>query len=467
MASRRVSGLLSLVLVVALSAMAGCQPQTTTDDNGEIGSVSVVGVWGGGEIEAFQDVVAGWEEETGGSMDFEGTRDLSSILRARVAGGNPPDLAILPNPALLEEFARQGDLQPIDGVLDMSQLQQNFSETWIDQGSVDGQLYGLFVKASSKSTVWYNPNVFEAEGYAIPETWDELMQLTQQIADEADAEPWSIGVESGGASGWPASDWIQEIVLAEAGPDVYDQWVNNEIPWTDPAIRSAFEKFGEIALNDDYVVGGPSRVLSTSFEDAAYDPFTDPPQAHMYFLGAFAQGFIEDQFPDLEPIQDYDFFDFPPVDPQFQGAATGGADVIVMFNDTPSARSLMEYLAQGESWRPWAEAGGYQTPNQGLSTDAYPDEIAAKAAEQLTESEIFRFDADDAMPAEVQNEFWSGILEYLQNPDRLDQILQNIQDTAEEVYARLPEDTQPDPGAEETPSPDAGEEETPAAGAEE
>ncbi len=426
---------LALAMMVMLAACAVDEPEPVVDDEEPIGTVTVMGVWRGGEIEAFEEVVAGWEADTGGTMEFEGTRDLSAILRARVAGDNPPDLAILPNPALLVDFAETGDLIALDDILDMDQIDNDYGEAWIDLGTVNGDLYGLFVKAATKSTVWHNPKSFDEAGYEIPETWDDLLALSDQMLEDGVA-PWSIGIESGGATGWPATDWIAEILLTESGPDVYDQWVDHEIPWTDPAIESAFEKFGEVALTEGYVPGGVDAILSTGFQDASYLPFEDPPQAHMYFLGAFTQGFIAEQFPDLVPEEDYDFFKFPYIDPAYEGAVTGGADVVVMFNDTPSARSLMNYLATADAWVPWAEAGGYSSPNRSLDLAVYPDPLAAKAAEQLTESPIFRFGAGDMMPSEVQNAFWTGVVDYLQNPDRLDDILGEIEAVAVESYGQ-------------------------------
>jgi len=429
--------LLMCVLAIALLAVSACAQEDTdggeVEDGGEeIGTVSVMGVWGESELDAFTEVAAGWEEETGGTMEFEGTRDLSAILRARVSGGNPPDLAVLPNPALLQDFASTGDLQPIDGFLDMGALEGDYAQTWIDLGSADGTLYGLFVKAATKSTVWYDPTEFDAAGYEIPATWDELIALSDQMVADGVAAPWSIGLESGGASGWPATDWIQEIYLTESGPDMYDQWVNHEIPWTDDSVKSAWEHFGEIALTEGYVPGGVDAMLASNFTDASYLPFEDPPQAYMYFLGAFTQGFISEQFPDQEPVTDYDFFKF--VEINEPGTVTGGADVIVMFNDTPSARSLLEYLADGANWESWAQAGGFATPSQALDASAYPDELARKAAEQLTESETFRFDADDLMPSELQTAYFQGILDYLQNPGNLDQILADIEAVAATAY---------------------------------
>ena len=422
---------LAAMLAAALVLVACAPADDGVTDNGDepIGTVSVIGVWGGGEVDAFTEVVAGWETETGGTMEFEGTRDLSAILRARVAGGNPPDLAVLPNPALLQELAAMGALQPLDDVVDISGA---YAQTWLDLGSVDGQLYGMFIKAATKSTVWYDPMTFAEGEYETPTTWDELFALTDEIKAAGGPAPWAIGLESGGASGWPGTDWIQEILLTESGPDVYDQWVNHEIPWTDPAVKSAWERFGEIALGEGNVTGGVPSILSTNFEDGSHLPFEDPPRAHMYFLGAFTQGFIATQFPDQVAGTDYDFFKF--VEINEPGTATGGADVIVMLNDTPSARSLMEYLAGGSNWESWAAAGGYATPNQGLDVSVYPDDLARKAAEQLTDSETFRFDADDLMPAELQNAYFSGILEYLQNPGDLDAILANIETIAAGAY---------------------------------
>lgn len=178
----------------------------------KVGTVHVMGVWGGDELKAFRTVAAEWEKRTGGRVEFEGTRDLAPVLRARVIGGHPPDLAILPNPALMKKFVRTGKLKPIDKVLKISQLRKDYSPTWLNLGSVDGTLFGLFVKATIKATIWYNPKEFSANRWEIPKTWEELITFSDRIVAEG-RTPWSIAVESGGASGWPASDWIQEIFL--------------------------------------------------------------------------------------------------------------------------------------------------------------------------------------------------------------------------------------------------------------
>jgi len=401
----------------------------------KIGTVSVMGVWGGDELKAFRTVASGWEKQTGGDMQFEGTRDLAPVLRARVVGGNPPDLAILPNPALMVEFARTGKLKSIQQTIDPSQLKKDYAETWINLGSVDRTLYGLFVKAATKSTIWYNPKELAANGWEVPKAWDELITLSDRIV-AAGKNPWSIGVESGGASGWPASDWIQEIFLHESGPDLYDQWVEHKISWTDKRVKSAFEKFGKIALTSNYVPGGAQTILAMNFIDSSYLPFQKPPKASLYFLGSFTQGFISKQFPDLRLGEEYNFFPFPAIDSKYAGAITGGADLVVMFRETESARSFLKYLATAKSWEVWAKGGGYSSPNRSLNLTVYPDPLSAKAAEQLTTSPLFRFDADDLMPAEVQKAFWKGALDYLRAPGRLDAILGEIEAVAREAYSR-------------------------------
>ena len=247
--------------------------------------------------------------------------------------------------------------------------------------------------------------------------------------------PWSVAIESGEASGWPATDWIGEILLHESGGDVYDQWVNHEIPWTDSRIKSAWEKFGQIVLTPDYVPGGAIAALATNFVDGSWLPYNDPPQAAMYYLGAFTQGFIGDQFPNLVAGEDYDFFPFPTINTMYVGGVTGGADVVVAFNDNDTTRSFMEYLASADAQQIWVERGGFTSANSEVSLDAYPDPLARRAAQQLTEATVFRFDADDNMPSAVQKSFWDGTLAYLQNPSQLDSILADIEIRAVDAYS--------------------------------
>ena len=421
---------LFMVFTVTLAACGG--GEVTPTPSPSIGAVSVIHQWvSGGEPESFRAMVSPWEDLTGGKVDDVGTRDILEVLTIRVAGGNPPDIAVLSTPGTMQMFARDGVLVALDSFLDMDKIRNEYSQAWIDIGTVDGKLYGIPSKAANKSTVWYNPKVFDANGLQVPETWNEMIALSDQLV-AAGLSPWSIGVESGGTSGWPGTDWIGQLLLSEHGPESYDQWVNHEIPWTDSRVRSAWEKFGQIALTPGYVAGGADFVLSTNFASASYLPFESPPKAAMYFLGSFVQGFIEGQFPDLIIEENYSFFPFPSVNPQYEGAVTSGADLLVMFNDNEASRSLVEYLATAEAQEIWVHRGGFTSTNKLVSLESYPDALAAKVAEQLTSAEIVRFDADDIWGGDLQDAFYRGVLNYLADPSRLDAILEDIEAVAAE-----------------------------------
>jgi len=432
----RRKSLFYVVLVLLVTVIpAGCAAPPPEEG---IGRVEVLGVWGGDEMASFQAMVAPWQEETGGVMEFTGTRDLMAILTTRVEAGNPPDVVILPNPGQMVELAGDGKLIALDSFLDMNRMRREYAQGWLDLGSINGRLYGIFMKAAGKGTIWYNPRVFAANGWKEPATWDDLIALSDRIVSEggAPAYPWSVGLESGEASGWPATDWIGEILLHESGGKVYDRWLNHEIPWTDPRIKSAWEKFGRIVFTPGYVPGGAIGALATGFIDASYLPFEDPPKAAMYCLGSFTQEFIAGQYPGLVAGEDYAFFPFPAIDSRYAGAVTGGADIVVVFKDTPATRSFVNYLTSAGAQEIWVKRGGFTSVNKLVNPDAYPDALSRKAAEQLTGATIFRFDADDSMPSAVQKAFWEGTLNYLQNPDKLDSVLTDIESRAVEAYGQ-------------------------------
>ncbi|RLE30068.1 carbohydrate ABC transporter substrate-binding protein, partial [Candidatus Acetothermia bacterium] len=216
------------------------------------GSISVMVLWSGTELDAFQQVVDAFTASTGIQVRVESVgRDLPQILVARLEGGNPPDVAAMPNPGQMAEFVSRGALVPVDGFVDLTQ----FPKAFVDLATVDGHVYGIFISADLKSLVWYNPDALYAEGLAPADSWDELMYITQVLADRGKV-PWAVGLESGAASGWPGTDWIEDIMLRTAGPELYDKWVAHEIPWTHPAVKRAFELFGAIVKNEAYVYGG-------------------------------------------------------------------------------------------------------------------------------------------------------------------------------------------------------------------
>ncbi|MFH1723719.1 MAG: ABC transporter substrate-binding protein [Elusimicrobiota bacterium] len=418
---------LSALLLLAGGAGAG---HAAPD---KLGKVNVLGVWKGEELRSFRAVVKPWEKETGGKMRFEGSRDLSAVLTARAAKGDAPDVAILPNPGLMVQLAKTKKLVPLDGMLDMTHFEAEYARTWIELGSVEGSLYGVFYKAANKSTLWYSPQQFSDHQWPIPRTWKSLLAVSERIHEEGKT-PWALGLESGDASGWPATDWIGEILLKEYGPEKYDAWVAHEIPWTDEAVRSAWENFGRIAHGEGYVAGGASGILTTGFREAAYRVFRKPPKAYLYFLGSFTKKFITERFSGLMPAKDYSFIPFPALNPAYSGAVTGGADVVVVFKDNATTRSFINYLASAEAQEIWVERGGFTAVNRKVRLHSYPDWVSARIALQLSNAKVFRFDADDQMPAEVQKAFWKGALDYVRDQASLDRVLEDIEAVARKAY---------------------------------
>jgi len=236
------------------------------------GSVTVMGVWTGAEAEAFQKMVAPFEEETGIKVEFTGTRDLPAILTTRVQAGNPPDVSAMPNPGQMLQFAKEGRF------MDRETLLTQYSDAWLDLGSYDGELYSIFISADLKSMVWYSPKAFAAAGYEVPSTWEELNALSDKMVADGNT-PWA----------------------RIASPETYDAWVNHEIAWTNETVMRAFEIFGDITQNSEYVYGGPNAVLTIPFGDSADALFTDPPNAYMHRQATFIKGFILEHFPDLVP----------------------------------------------------------------------------------------------------------------------------------------------------------------------
>ena len=397
--------------------------------------VSVLGVWGGSELESFLAMVRPFEQRTGVTVEFEGTRDINAVLTTRVKGGNPPDIAGVPGPGQMAELARAGALISLNDVVDLAALKQQYAAGWIDLATVDGKLYAVFIKAALKGLIWYNGGVFQARGYTVPTTWDGLIALTNRIAQEG-GTPWCIGLESGAASGWPATDWIETIMLRTAGPETYVKWYRHEIPWTDPAVKTAWQMFGTIAARERNVYGGIEGELATNFGESPFPLFTHPPGCALHFQASFIQDFIQQQYPGLRPITDLNFFPFPRIAPQVPPSVEVAGDLLAMFRDTPQARALIRYLTTPEAHAIWVKRGGALSPNRRVGPREYPDPLARRVAEILTGAQTVRFDASDMMPDAVNSAFVEATMTYVQHPDRLDQILDDLERVAKDTANR-------------------------------
>lgn len=422
------SRLWTLIFLIAVSLMLAPSAALAQD-----GIVTILGVWGGQELEAFQKVMDAFTEKTGIKVQFEGTRDLTTVLETRLQAGNPPDIAGIQGPGQMKQFAERGALVDLSQYLDMDELARDLGPAWIELGSYGDGFYGLMISADIKSLIWYRPDQFAAKGYEVPTTWAELEALMDQMVANGDT-PWAIGVESGAASGWPATDWIEDILLRTAGPEVYDQWVAHEIPWTDPRVKEAFEIFGKIVRNSDYVYGGPAAVLSTNFGDSVNDLFSDPPKAMMHRQASFIASFIEEANPDVVFGKDVDFFVFPPIKEEHGNPMLGAGDMLAQFNDTPEAVEFMKFMATAEAQAIWVRELGKLGTNVKIDPSVYRNDLTRDMARALAQAESFRFDGSDSMPAAVgSGAFFEAMLMYIGGED-LDSVLEFLEQAAQEAY---------------------------------
>lgn len=395
------------------------------------GTVSYLGVWGGQELENFREVLKPFEEATGIKVQYEGTRDLNAVLTTRVQGNNPPDLAGLPGPGQLEQFAGAGKIVALDSILDMNAVKRDFAEGWLDLGSSNNKLYGIFTGASVKGLIWYNTKAYT--GPKAPKTWDELNTWAKAQAAQGKT-PWCVGVESGAASGWPGTDWIENILLRQSGPQVYDQWYQGKLAWTSPQVKSAFQVFGSIVTDPKMVFGGPTAVLTTNFGDAGTPLFTNPPRCFLHHQATFIAEFFTKNNPNIKPVEDFDFFGFPDIDARYSGAIEAGGDIVGVFKDTPQARALIRYLSTAEAQAIWVKAGQTISPNKRVPLNLYPNALNRRAAQIVNSAKAVRFDASDLMPSAMNDAFWKAVVAYIQNPGNLDSILANLDNVRKDAY---------------------------------
>lgn len=436
---RRASGFLAAVAILAAAcsspgttaspaASSAVSPSAAASggespaaSGGQIGgTVTVIGTWGGSEQESFLAMVKPFEDSTGVDVQYTGTRDINTVLSTGVASGILPDVAGLPGPGQLVEWAKAGAIKPLDDVLDTATYKADTAPALVDLGTVDGKISGIFIKAAVKGLIWFNPDVYKG---GEPATWDALTATSPAPADKL----WCIGLESGAASGWPGTDWIEDFVLRQAGPDVYDAWVAGTQKWTSPEIKAAFEAFGSAVSN---AYGGSNAVLTTNFGDGGNQLFTDPPGCIFHHQASFITDFFKKQGGAKDG--QFDFFRMPDINPSFAGATTGAGDLFGMFNDTPQARALMAYLVTPEAQAIWVERGGALSANTKVTS--YPDDISKRSAEILANSKIFRFDGSDLMPVAMNDSFWKAILDYVKDPSQLDSILANLDTVQTSAY---------------------------------
>ena len=380
-------------------------------------TVTVFGPWLSPESERFTNLLAYFNEATGANAVYTGSDGFEQQIVIDAEAGSPPNIAVYPQPGLASNMARDGLLSPLpEGMGDWIASNYAAGESWLDLGTYqdpDGndQAYGFFFNVNLKSMVWYVPENFEDAGYEIPETMEDLIALTEQIAEDGET-PWCIGLGSGPATGWPATDWVEDMMLRLHEPAVYDQWVSHEIPFNDPQVIEAIEQFGFFAKNDEFVNGGAGAVASTDFRDSPTGLFASPPQCYMHRQASFAPAFFPE---DAEAGEDYDFFYLPAFAERDLGNPVLGAGTLLAVTDqTAGTDAFMQFLQLPFAHEVMMAQTGFLTPHSGVNTETYATDALRAQGDILLNADTFRFDASDLMPGEVgAGTFWTGMVDYV------------------------------------------------------
>jgi alpha-glucoside transport system substrate-binding protein len=420
--------------LVACAVLAGCATATDAPH------VSILGPWpeGGAEAEQFHAALAAFERENHLKVDYTGSSAVAQVLQSEVQQGTPPDIAVLPSPGDVARY--QHELTPLDvatrkkpnGIVGPSWTRE-YSRQWQQLARVGlPRLYAVPIKANLKGLVWFNRN---HPPDPVPRTFAELSTLSGTLV-AAGQTPWCLGVAGQTTSGWPGTDWIEDILLKQSGVDSYQQWVAGRLPWRSAQVRSAWTTWGDLVTGPGQVLGGPKAALLTDFSDAARPMFAARPGCLMEHQASFMSGFYAGYDQKPVPGKDFDFFPLPPVEAGTNAAAARpvSADLAGMFNDSPPAEALVSFLVSRSAQEEWPAVRAFSA-NKQVPATGY-DALGKRVAADLTGPAPLCFDGSDLMPVIMRGAFYRAVLEYLADPSGLDTVLTEL----DQVRTGLAED---------------------------
>ena len=395
------------------------------------GKVQILGAFPDPEAGFFEDSLKEIEDKSGIDVTYVASTDFTTEIRTRVQGGNPPDIALFPQPGLVTSLGKSGDAIPLNDLIDLDAVEGTVIPGFLDSATDDeGNVYASPMRMAVKSIVWYPKPEFEQAGYQVPETWSELQDLAEQIKADG-ASPWCLGAEAGADTGWVITDWVEELVLRTAGPETYDAWYTHEIPFDDPAIQEAAAMFGEdILFDENAIVGGPQGVLTTAFDVSPAGLFTEPPNCFLHRQGNFVTSFFPEEV-QSNLSENVGIFVLPPVEDGYDGTPIlGGGDMAAAFTNDPDVVEIMEFITSDKFGEPWAAAGGWLSPHKTFDNSAYSDDITRQIAELVQQADVFRFDASDLMPPEVgAGTFWDNMVAWTAGEKTLEESLTAIEES--------------------------------------
>lgn len=375
----------------------------------------------------FNDSIKAFEEKTGIDIQYEGSKEFEANINIRLDGGDRPDIVDYPQPGLLKYAVEKGYAIDMNTLINPDWIKKNYSQAWQDLSKMTGPngeiVAGIWARANGKSFVFYPKKAFDAAGYKVPTTWDEMMALTKQIAEDGDT-PWCIGIESGAATGWTMTDWIEDVMLRVAGGEKYDQWVAGKLKFNSPEVNEALDYIEAIWFNDAYVYGGRAAIPTINFGDAPKPMFEDPPECWFNRQGNFVTTFFPEE---AVPGVDYSFFYLPGIKEEYGSPVLGAGDIYAVFNDRPEVRAVIQYFSTGESLKVWVESGGAILTHNDASLDWYVDPVTRGVAETIRNATTFRFDGSDMMPGAVgAGTFWKYMTDYVSGTITREEALNQI-----------------------------------------
>ncbi|MEU1269044.1 ABC transporter substrate-binding protein [Streptomyces sp. NPDC005799] len=395
-------------------------------------TLEVAAVWTGAEQDNFMKVMDEFKKRTGAKIDFVPTgNNTSTFLGTKIQGGQPPDVAFLPQVGVLHQFADKGWLKPL-GADAKAQLTKNFSKGWVDLGAWKGTQYGVYAKAANKSLVWYNTKAFDAAGLKdTPKTWKDFLTTAQTLSDAG-----SPAVSIGGADGWTLTDWFENVYLSQAGPEKYDQLAAHKIKWTDPSVKDALTTLAQLWGKNDLIAGGTKGALNTEFPKSVTQTFSGDTPAAMVFEGDFVAANINGDTK-AKLGTDAKVFPFPAVGSQ--APVVSGGDVAVALKGGEGAQALLTFLASTDAAQIWAAQGGILSPNKEMDMSSYKDAITKQIAQQLLAAgDSFRFDMSDQAPAAFGGTAgigeWKDLQDFLRNPKDVAGAQQKLEADAAKAY---------------------------------
>ncbi len=394
-------------------------------------TLTIFGPWRGEDEALFQSVLAYFADATGVNVRYSSSENYEQQIVIDTQAGSPPNIAILPQPGLLADLAAKGFLVPL-GEDTAKWVEENYGagKSWVDLGSYKGKdgnkaYFAFPFKADVKSLVWYVPENFEEAGYKVPESMEDLLKLTDQIVADG-GTPWCIGLGSGGATGWPATDWVEDLMLRTQPLDVYQKWTTNEVKFTDPAVVAAINEFGKFAKNEKYVSGGVAAVASTDFRDSPKGLFDIPPKCYLHHQASFVPSF----FPAGTKVgTDADFFYMPTYasKPELGKPVLGAGTLVTITKEAPAAKAFVQFLQTPIAHEVWMAQSSFLTPYKGVNVETYANEQMKRQGEILTTATTFGFDGSDLMPGKIgAGAFWTGMIDFVGGKSA-DQVAADIQ----------------------------------------